>query len=453
MATKRKPSATKKSSSPVQKKKQKTDQSSIKKVVAAGMIGNGLEWYDYALYGHFATLISSHFFPSDNPDNQYLSLIATFGVFAAGFIMRPLGAVLFGYIGDAYGRRSALAISILLMAFPTAMIGLLPTYAQIGIWAPLLLTLFRLLQGLALGGEFSGSITYVVEHAPAGKRGIIGGTSLVSMMIGILLGAFVGTAFSKGLSPEDFQSWGWRVPFVIGLVIGLIGFYIRSFLDESPAYKKAKERSALSDTPVRDTLRSHGGTLLMTIMIYIGVTAPFYVYTVFMNTYMSKILSYSFSDSMLVTTVSMLLVTLLIPVAAGISDRIGRKPVMVFSALAYMLLSYPIFMLIESGSLAYAQLGMIMYGIVLTFYIAPVPAMLVEVFPTRVRYTGMALACNISAAVFGGTTPMIVTSLIQATGNPSVVAFYVMASLALSLVALYFYKETYKANIHPAKDD
>ncbi len=184
----------------------------MRKVVISGMIGNGLEWYDYALYGHMAAIISKLFFPSDDP---FTSLIATFGVFAAGFAMRPIGAILFGYVGDRYGRKTSLAFSILLMAIPTAAIGLLPTYAQIGIWAPILLTVIRLLQGLSLGGEFSGSITFMVEHAPPDKRGIIGSAAVVSLVAGMLLGSLMATIFAKALSPEDFESWGWRVPFLL----------------------------------------------------------------------------------------------------------------------------------------------------------------------------------------------------------------------------------------------
>lgn len=424
----------------------------VRRVVMAGMIGNGLEWYDYALYGHFAAIISIHFFPVDNPDNQYLSLIATFGVFAAGFIMRPLGAVLFGYIGDTYGRRSSLAISILMMAIPTAMIGLLPTYAQIGVWAPVLLTCFRLLQGLALGGEFSGSITYVVEHSPMRSRGQVGGTSLISALIGILLGAFVATAFSRGLPPEDFQQWGWRVPFIIGLLIGVVGFYIRNALHESPAFVEAKAKSHISKTPVRETFRTYPGRVVMGMGIFIGVTVPFYFYTVFMTSYMQRILGYPVADALWVTTVGMLLVTALIPFAAKWSDAIGRKPLLIAGALGYILLAYPIFLLIDSGDMPMVMLGMAVFGMVMALYIAGVPALMVEIFPTRVRYTGMALACNLSAALFGGTTPMLVTWLVQVTGNHNIVWLVLAVTGLIALSSVFFYRETYRIPLQPARD-
>ena len=413
----------------------------MRKVVIAGMIGNGLEWYDYALYGHFAAIISTQFFPSEN---VFVSMIATFSVFAAGFLMRPLGALVFGYIGDRYGRRVSLAISILLMAIPTACIGLLPTYEQIGILAPVLLTIIRVLQGLALGGEFSGSITYVVEHAPANRRGLAGSTSLISMMLGILIGAAAATACAELLTEEEFNSWGWRVPFVAGLVIGLIGFYIRSMLDESPAYEEAKEAGHLSETPLKEVFTKHWKDLVLCIGLYIAVTIPFYVYVMFMNSYMHKILHYPLNVALYTNTVGQFAVLLLIPVFGWLCDRIGRKPIFIMASVGYLLCSYPVFQLIESGNPQLALIAQLIFAVILAAYITPIPAVLVEQFPTSVRYTGMALACNICAALFGGTAPMVVTWLIKVTGDNTAVAAYVTVAAAISFVATCFYKETNK---------
>lgn len=419
----------------------------MRKVVVAGMIGNGLEWYDYALYGHFAALISLHFFPAEN---AYVSLIATFGVFAAGFAMRPIGAILFGYIGDRHGRKLSLTLSILLMAVPTACIGLLPTYAEIGMLAPVALTIIRLLQGLALGGELSGSITYVVEHAPMHRRGLIGSTSMISMMCGILVGAAAASLMAELLTEEEFTEWGWRVPFLFGLVIGLVGFYIRSFLDESPTYEDAKAEGHLSSKPFRDTIRHHWRTLLVGIGAYIAVTFPFYVLIVFMNSFLSKIVGYGLDEALYTNTAAMFIVLACIPIGAHISDRKGRKPVMVAAALGFVLLAVPAFWLIDTHNVLLALAGQAMLAVLVGFYISPIPALLVEIFPTSVRYTGMALACNVAAAAFGGTAPAFTTWMIKLTENNLIVGVCVTVSALISLVALKFYKETYRIALNPA---
>ena len=229
----------------------------MRKILVSSMIGNALEWYDFVLYVQFSTIIGSLFFPSDN---EFTSLLATFGIFAVGFVMRPIGGILFGILGDKFGRKSALVFSILMMAIPTALIGFLPTYEQVGIIAPISLTIIRLLQGLALGGGFSGCMTFIVEHAPSKQRGLIGSTSMFSLGAGVLLGIVVSLGFSKCLSPEDFISWGWRVPFIISLGIGMIAFYIRNNIDESPIYLEAKKHGNLSKTPVKEVL-THQGVL------------------------------------------------------------------------------------------------------------------------------------------------------------------------------------------------
>lgn len=314
----------------------------MKKVVVSGMIGNALEWYDYALYGHFAAIIGAQFFPSENPLN---SMLATFGVFAAGFLTRPFGAIMFGYIGDKYGRRLSLAISILLMAIPTACIGLLPTYAQIGIAAPIMLTVIRLLQGLSLGGEFSGSITFVTEHAPANKRGFIGSSAMFSLVLGILIGSAVATLFAEFLSHEDLVSWGWRIPFIIGVVIGLIGLYIRTNLHESPVYQEAKKAGHLSKKPLREAFVHHWPEMLQAIGFYLSVTVPFYMLAVFMNTFVTRVLEQPLEDALLMNTINLVVMMVMVPFSGAISDRVGRKPVLLTVCAGYLLLSYPIFYL------------------------------------------------------------------------------------------------------------
>ena len=416
----------------------------MRKVVLSGIIGNALEWYDYALYGHFAAIISVLYFPSDN---VYVSMVSTFGVFAAGFLMRPIGAMFFGFIGDRYGRRTALSLAILMMAIPTGCIGILPTHAQIGIWAPILLTVIRLLQGLSLGGEFSGAITFVAEHAPQNKRGFAASSAIFSAAVGVLLGSLVATAVAQTVSPEFLKSWGWRIPFVIGLMIGLVGMYIRTQLDESPHYEEAKAKGKLSKTPLRTAFKQYPMEMLQAMGIYLTVTVSFYTLAVFFNTFTTKILHYSEKDSLLMNMCALLVLVTTIPFSGYYCDKIGRKPILVAGAAAFVLFAYPIFAMLTGGGFIHALIAQMLFALIVGIFTAPIPAILVELFPTSVRYSGMSLAYNISATVFGGTTPIVGTWLVQETGNNNAVAFYLIACAVVTLFTLCFFKDRYKAKL------
>ncbi len=413
----------------------------MRKIVISGMIGNALEWYDYALYAQFAYIIGLKFFPK----TEFVEIL-TFALFAAGFLVRPLGGILFGQIGDKFGRRSALVIGIMMMAIPTAGIGLLPSYESIGIVAPIILAIIRLIQGFSLGGEFSGCIAYIVEHSPDDKRGLAGSASFVSMCLGMLMGVGVANVFSYVLSEEDLLSWGWRIPFIFGLLIGLIGLYIRSHLAESPIYKAAKEGGYLSKTPLRETFTKYWKELLMAIIIYINVTAPFYTTTVFMKYFMQNI-GYTEQQGSVVCAIILITMTIVFPISAYISDKIGRKPVIIFGSILYILGIYPIFMALVSMNYIFAILSQIIFAIIIGIYMGPVPTLLVELFPTRVRFTGVALSYNLSAAIFGGTTPMIGTALYQFSGNNLALAYYLTVLAIFVLGIIFFYKETYKNNL------
>lgn len=416
----------------------------MRRVVISGMIGNGLEWYDFALYGQFAPILAKHFFPNDGtPDGETLSMLATYGVFAAGFLMRPLGAILFGHIGDRYGRKLALTIAILMMAIPTACIGLLPTYAQIGILAPVLLTLIRLLQGMSLGGEFSGSIAFIVEHSKDHHRGLAGSASMASLVAGMLLGALVATITSLSMSESALFEWGWRVPFVLGLFIGFIGFYIRHHTEESPKYMEAKEAGDLSATPLRDAFTKHLGPMSQGVGIYLTVTLPFYILTVFMIGYLNSTLGHSMDESLLLNALSMLFMLPIIVGSAWWSDKHGRKGILTVSAAALLVLAYPIFLMLNSGSFVIILAGLLLYALINGAFLGPVPALLVELFPTSIRSTAMAISYNIAGALFGGTAPYVSKWLISKTGDPKVVAFYLMASAAVTLFTLRFFKDRY----------
>jgi MHS family proline/betaine transporter-like MFS transporter len=416
----------------------------MKKVIISGMIGNALEWYDYALYAQFASIISQQFFPKQD---ETVSLIATFGVFAVGFLVRPIGAVLFGIIGDRYGRRLALSLAILLMSVPTACIGLLPSYEQIGIAAPLLLTLIRILQGLSLGGEFSGCIAYVVEHAPMSRRGLAGSTSFVSMCIGILMGSLTAICLSSILSEQDLKSWGWRMPFIAGLAIGVIGLYIRMHLSESPIYQKAKDNGEISAAPLTEILVGYMRPMLVAMGIYMNVTVPFYLVSIFVNNFMQSMLKYPIADSVFINCMSLITLIIVMPLSAHMSDKVGRKPMLLTGIILNIVLAYPIFLMLNSGGFILPLISQILFATATGIYMGPMPTTLVELFPTRVRFTGVALSYNLIAGLFGGTAPMFSFWLINATKNNLSIAYYVMAAALVSLFTIVFYKETYTKKI------
>ena len=413
----------------------------MRKVLLAGMIGNGLEWYDYALYAYMVTLISKLFFPAGN---EAVHLLATLGIFAVGFIARPFGGILFGMMGDKFGRRTALVAAIFLMAFPTGCIGLLPTYEQVGILAPLLLVMLRVMQGLSLGGAFSGTVIFLVEHSPPARRGLVGSTSLASLAVGFLLGSLVVMLMQVSLSEAQFESWGWRIPFLLGVPIGFIGLYIRNHTEESPVYEEAKKNDTLSKTPMRDVLRNEWKAVLQTIGIYITVTMPFYLVSAYFITFTEKILSRSKIEALWLNAMVMVILLMVVPLSAWVSDHVGRRKLMTFSAIGFLVFTYPIFSLLLAGDFPSVVLGHFFFALLVSINTGPVMALLVEAFPTRVRYSGMALSYNISAAAFGGTAPMVAQWLINETGDAHSIAYYVMACAVISLIALFFYRDRYR---------
>lgn len=427
----------------------------MRRVLIAGMIGNGLEWYDFALYGYFAPILGELFFPGSDSATQ---LIQTYGIFAAGFFMRPVGAVFFGSIGDKFGRKFALTLSLIMMAIPTACIGLLPTYSAIGIWAPILLMLARMMQGLALAGQFTGSITFIVEHAPRDKRGVAGGSTVLSLCAGMLMGSAAATFMAEILSPEAFKQWGWRIPFLFGILIAVAGYYIRSHTHESTHYEKAKEEGKLSEAPARETFKNHKMDVLRGIGIYLCVTVPFYTLTVFLNGFLVKVLGHPQKDALLMGTCSMILLMLLVVPTAALSDKIGRKRLLMATSVVYFLAAYPIFCLMTQPGFAPAFEAVLLFTLVIGFYIGAAPTVFVELFPTSVRYTGMSLSYNLCAALFGGTAPGICTWLVKvANQHPeldayiqknTVVAFYIMLSAALSFIAFLGYHDRYKEELN-----
>ena len=416
----------------------------MRKILVSGMIGNGFEWYDFALYGQMAFIIGHLFFPSENETAQAL---ATFAAFAVAFVFRPLGALLFGWIGDKFGRRKALVIAILMMAIPTGAIGLLPTYESIGIWAPILLVLIRIMQGLSLGGEFGGAITYIVEHSEGKKRGLLGSSTIISLIIGFLFGSFVVKIVQSSMSVAAFEDWGWRIPFLLGVIIGVVGFYIRHQCDESPAFKIARDSELLSKNPVRDAFKLHFSKMAGAFSIYTAVTMPFYLVAIYFIAYSKSQLGFSISESLEINVAAMLSMLVGTVIGAIASDRIGRKRLMMPVLVVMAMLAIPVMSGMEAGDFTGTLLWQCLLGLVVGLYIGPIPALLVEIFPTSVRLTGMSLALNAATVVFGGTTPMFCIWLLEQTGTPIAIAIYVIFCCAIALAALYSYQDRWKESV------
>jgi len=410
------------------------------KVMISGMLGNGLEWYDYALYGHMSIVFSKLFFPSEDAS---FSLILTFLTFAVGFLSRPLGAIVFGRIGDKYGRKKALVTSMILMAVPTGCIGLLPTYEMVGVAAPIALLIIRILQGLSLGGAYSGSISYVVEHAPADQRSTVGSVIKVSLVLGFLFGSLVSTLVASVLSEEAFYSWGWRLPFFVGVGIGFVGYYIRHHGEESPVYEKAKKDGTLSKSPVRDTFCKYPLKMVQAFMAYLFVTVPFYVVAIYMIAYTKNHLGLPESDALLINSIAMASMLILIYPAARMGDKIGRRPVLLSAIVAMLLVTYPVFTLMQTGTFMNILIGQCVLAVIIGWYLATIPATLVELFPTSIRYTGMSLAYNF-CAILGGFTPSLAEYLIKSSGNNMSIMWLLIGSGTLSFISIYLYKDRWR---------
>ena len=411
---------------------------SLKKTLLAGAIGNALEWYDFALYGYFAPVFASLFFPSERPS---LSLISAFGVFAIGFLSRPLGALLFGYWGDTVGRREALAWSVILMAIPTCLVGLLPTYETIGVAAPLALALCRFLQGLSVGGEFTGSVTFLVEHAAPSQRGYIGSWAGFSAQTGALLGSGVGALVATAVPDEALRQWGWRIPFLLGSLIALVGWYVRTRVPESPAFVQVRQAGALSSSPIREVFTDQQPALAKVIGLVLLHGVAFYLLYVYLATYLVTVTTVPLGAALTVNTVCMGLLAVLMPVMGSLSDKVGQKPLMVGGAAGLATASYPLFTWLTGDQLPFMIAAQVLLTVLLSCYMGPFFAAVVALFPTPQRYTGLSVGYNIASALFGGTAPLIATLLIEWSGNSLAPSLYLSLCAAISLGVVFTLRE------------
>lgn len=404
--------------------------------VLAGISGNVLEWYDFAVYGYFAPAIGRHFFPSDDPA---ASLIAAFGVFAAGFLMRPIGGLVFGHIGDRFGRSHALLLSCLAMAIPTFLIGILPGHAHIGVAAPVLLVLLRMAQGLAVGGEYTTSAVYLVESAPPNHRGLVGSWTPFGATAGVLLGSAVGSVATWALSPAAIDSWGWRVPFWIGLAVGIAGLAVRRHLPETAP---TADRDADNASPVKEAFLSQWRTILQLASLNAFLAVGFYLAFVFSVTYLEEFVHVPDTRAFAINTASMIVLLGVIPVSGALSDRIGRKPLLVGASATGVVLGWPLLWLMHQPQPTSILTGQLGFALLVGLFGGVIPTAMTEALPPRVRCTAVSVAYNLCVGILGGTTPMVATYLIERSHNDLSPAYYVMAAAAISLAAALTLKET-----------
>ena len=412
------------------------NQTQTRRAVSAAVIGNVLEWYDFAVYGYIASILAKQFFP---PGDEVTALLQTFLAYGLGFLARPLGGIVLGRIGDTRGRKTALLITIAMMAGGTVLIGILPTYAAIGIAAPLLLVAARLMQGFSAGGEWGTSTAYIVEWAPKGQRGFYGSFQQMSVVAGLLLGSGVAALMNTLLTPEQMSDWGWRVPFLLGGILGPIGLWMRRTIDETPAYKKAVAEqvpaAAGEVSPWVMAGRAFGFTIVWTVC--------FYVLLAYMPTYTQKYLKISASAALWANTIGLLALVIFIPIMGALSDKLGRKPLLLACCIAFIVVPYPIFSFLLGGA-SYTQLILvqILFAILISTFSGAGPAAIAEIFPTRTRSTWMTTGYALAVAIFGGFAPFISVYLIDKFASPLAHTFYLIAAAIVSTIVIVTLRET-----------
>ncbi|WP_313066714.1 MFS transporter [Paraburkholderia sp. LEh10] len=410
------------------------DRAGARRAVAAAAIGNVLEWYDFAVYGFLATIIAHKFFPAKD---DFTSMLATFAVFGAGFVMRPLGGIVLGRFADMRGRKAALLVTMFMMAGSTVAIGLVPTYASIGIAAPLLVMSARLLQGFSAGGEWGGATAFIVEWAPDGKRGLFGSFQQSSVALGMLLGSGVSALCSTALGPDAMDSWGWRVPFLLGCLLGPVGMYMRRNIAEAPTFSDAVVKSESLSVPagLRLAFRAFGFAILWNVSYYIMLA--------YMPTFFQKFVGLDHASALWSNTAGLLVLVVAVPLVGKLSDRIGRKPLLLASCIAFIVLPY----ILLSWVLASRHIGVILtaqivFAASIALFSGPGPAAIAEMFPTRSRSTWMSIGYSLAAVLFGGFAPFVSTMLIGITHSPLSPTAYLALSSVVSVAFVLTMRET-----------
>lgn len=423
------------------------DNGKLKKAIAAAALGNAMEWFDFGVYGFVAYALGKVFFPDASPALQTIAALATFSV---PFLVRPLGGVFFGVMGDRFGRQKVLSLTIIIMAISTLCIGLIPSYASIGVWAPVLLLLCKLAQGFSVGGEYTGAAIFVAEYAPDRRRGFLGSWLDFGSIAGFVAGAGVVVLLGSILGEQRFLEWGWRVPFLLAAPLGLVGLYLRHAAEETPAFTEQLARmeredgDSLADVPrvsFREIVTRYWRALLVCVGIVLVTNITYYMLLTYMPTYLSHNLHYPEDHGVLIIVVVMIGMLFVQPLVGLASDRIGRRPFVVIGSAGLLLLSWPAMRLIASGNLGLLFLGLLVLAVLLNCLTGVMASTLPAMFPTRVRYSALASAFNISV-ILAGLTPTLTAWLVETTGDLAMPAWYLMGVSVIGLATAWFMRET-----------
>lgn len=415
-----------------------------KKVLYSAALGQFVEWYDFVIYAYSATIIAKLYFPNAEPATALLSAFAVYGV---GFVMRPLGGFIFGSLGDRFGRKAILSAIILMMGGATVGIGLLPTYAQIGIAAPALLVVFRLIQGLSAAGETIGSNSFVAEHAPAGRRGLHVAFTYAFANLPPIAAALIILAVTSLLGNDVYERWGWRIPFLLSAPLALVGLYIRHRVDESPAFEKARAQQQISTAPVADAIRDQKKAMAFSFALAAFSSLAFYTLAGYFVSYLTVTVGMSRSDSLISNGIAMMVAFLAMILSGFVSDKVGRKPVMMVALVFNACVSIPAYLLAGQGTLAYAALAQSLLAIGMGMFSGPLGITLLELFPTKTRFSASAISYNLAYTIFGGTAPFLGTYLVMVTQSKLAPAAYMATISVLVLIVTVFLPETYKRSL------
>jgi MFS transporter, MHS family, proline/betaine transporter len=411
----------------------------IRRAVRGAAIGNTVEWFDFAIYGFLATYIAEKFFPSGD---ETAALLNTFAIFAAAFFMRPLGGFFFGPLGDRIGRQKVLALVILLMSGSTFAIGLVPSYDTIGVFAPLLLLFLRCLQGFSAGGEYGSGACFLAEYASDKHRGFVVSFLVWSVVVGFLLGSLTVTGLETVLSEGAMDSYGWRIPFLIAGVLGAVGLYIRLRLGDTPEFEALRDEGEVASSPLKEAVTTSWRPILQIAGLVVIHNVGFYIVFTFLPSYFTKTLGFTKTDAFVSITVASLVALILIPPLGALSDRIGRKPLLIAGSLAFAVFAYPLFLMLNTGSLAAAIAAHAGLAAIESVFVCASLAAGAELFATRVRSSGYSIGYNVSVALFGGTAPYVATWLVARTGNDLAPAYYVIVAALVTLITILTMRET-----------